>query len=178
MRKKIFVFATMIAMGLRLVSCPSYNVFIEMEQPVAEVVSFLSAADVAGSYVGTLDKVVMNGASKNPLENVTAKVTANSDGTFNLQITAFQVGKMPGSIAVDAKNIKLNADNSFRQDVDKAVIFTMLEISTSYKATGVTGKFTPTADGYTFSFALDTVGTVLGIDAVNASIHFTGKMKK
>ena len=71
----------------------------------AQSVSVQSAEDIEGSYTGSLTKVYMNG-DKSPVSPIETVVTSNGDGTYNFHIDAFKVGKMPGTITVDAKNIE------------------------------------------------------------------------
>ncbi len=77
----------------------------------AHSVSVQSAEDIEGSYTGSLTKVYMNG-DKSPVSPIETVVTSNGDGTYNFHIDAFQVGKMPGTITVDAKNIEISSANS------------------------------------------------------------------
>lgn len=89
-------------------------------------VATLSTVEVEGIYSGRLSKVYMNG-DKSPVENIETTVSENSDGTFNLHIDAFKVGKMPGTIKVDAQNVKIPTDGtSFSQNCTKAVNLTIL----------------------------------------------------
>lgn len=57
-----------------------------------------------GVYKGALTYVYMNG-DKDPYSPIEAELTVNANGTINLYVDAFQIGKMPGTITIDAKKL-------------------------------------------------------------------------
>jgi hypothetical protein len=57
-----------------------------------------------GVYKGALTYVYMNG-DKAPYSPIEAELTVNANGTINLYVDAFKIGKMPGTITIDAKKI-------------------------------------------------------------------------
>lgn len=125
------------------------------------------AESVEGNYNGSLDYVNMNGSVKDPVPNITAEVTENTDGSFNIKIPAFQVGSMPGTITINATD--LDNSGNFNKRCSKAVILTILGIKSKFDAQ-VSGNIV----GNTLSFSVTTVGaTFLGIP-FSTEVHFTG----
>lgn len=105
----------------------------------AQHVSVQSAEDIEGIYTGELSKVYMNG-DKSPVSPIETVVTSNGDGTYNFHIDAFQVGKMPGTITVDAKNIKISSANcSFTATCTNAVNLTIFGLIPANYTANVTG---------------------------------------
>ena len=128
------------------------------------------AESVEGNYNGSLDYVNMNGSVKDPVQNITAEVTENADGSFNIKIPAFQVGSMPGSITINATD--LDNSGNFNKLCSKAVTLRLLGIGFTEKSfdAQVSGSIV----GNTLSFTVTTVGaTYLGIP-FSAEVHFTG----
>ncbi|MCH3995590.1 MAG: calycin-like domain-containing protein [Prevotella sp.] len=125
------------------------------------------AESVEGNYNGSLNYVNMNGSVKDPVPNITAQVTENTDGSFNINIPAFQVGSMPGSITVNATD--LDNSGNFNKTCNDAVILTILGIKSKFDAQ-VSGSIV----GSTLNFSIITVGaTYLGIP-FSAEVHFAG----
>lgn len=108
---KKFMFIMMMLLGFVATSSRVY----------AKSASVQSAEDIEGIYTGSLTKVYMNG-DKSPVSPIETVVSSNGDGTYNFHIDAFQVGKMPGTITVDAEKIKItSANSSFTATCTKAV---------------------------------------------------------
>lgn len=106
----------------------------------AQSVSVQSAEDIEGSYTGSLTKVYMNG-DKSPVSPIETVVTSNGDGTYNFHIDAFKVGKMPGTITVDAKNIEISSANSaFAATCANAVNLKIFGFIPAYYTANVTGS--------------------------------------
>lgn len=126
---KKFMFIMMMLLG-----------FVATSSVYAQNVSVQSAEDIEGIYTGKLSKVYMNG-DKSPVSPIETVVTSNGDGTYNFHIDAFQVGKMPGTITVDAKKINIPSANcSFTATCTKAVKLTLLNIIPAKYTANVTGS--------------------------------------
>ncbi|ADV43825.1 calycin-like domain-containing protein [Bacteroides helcogenes] len=123
----------------------------------------------AGIYNGSLIRVYMNG-EKNPVSGINTIVTDNGDGTVNLLINAFQVGKMPGTITVDAKNVAVDENGHFDMPkMAKIVILRILGIPSRFNA-NLNGDFS----GNSLTFSVETVGAkYLGI-GFEAAVTFQG----
>lgn len=113
-----------------------------------------------GVYKGALTYVYMNG-EKDPYSPIEAELTVNANGTINIYVDAFQIGKMPGTITIDAKNIAVT-DGAFNQDVEKAILLKLPLTSKKEFKANVTGSQT----GTDFTF------TVTSIDATYLGIKF------
>lgn len=103
---------------------------------VAQNVTSYEAMDtksVDGDYNGDLIKVYMN-SDKDPVYGVTSKVTTNTSGTINISMDAFQIGNMPGTIAISANNLTLNGAGNFTQTCSRCVTLKILGIPTRYDA--------------------------------------------
>lgn len=121
-----------------------------------------------GVYKGALTYVYMNG-EKDPYNPIEAELTVNANGTINLYVDAFQIGKMPGTITIDAQNITVT-DGAFNQDVDKAILFKMPLVSTKKFKANVNGSQT----GDELKFTVTSIGaTYLGV-SFNAVVTFEG----
>lgn len=121
-----------------------------------------------GVYKGALTYVFMNG-EKDPYSPIEAELTVNANGTINIYVDAFQIGKMPGTITIDAKNIAVT-DGTFNQDVDKAILLKMPLVSKKEFKANVNGSQT----GNDFKFTVSSIdATYLGIK-FNAVVTFEG----
>ena len=106
----------------------------------AQSVSVQSAEEIEGIYTGKLSKVYMN-SDKPEVSPIETVVTGNGDGTYNFHIDAFQVGKMPGTITVDAKNIKIpSANSTFTATCTDAVNLKILGFIPANYTANVTGS--------------------------------------
>lgn len=121
-----------------------------------------------GVYKGALTYVYMNG-EKDPYSPIEAELTVNANGTINIYVDAFQIGKMPGTITINAQNISV-ADGAFNQDVDKAILFKMPLVKTKEFNANVNGSQT----GNDLKFTVSSIdATYLGV-AFNAIVTFEG----
>ena len=93
----------------------------------------ISGEELSSSYSGNLTRVYMN-SEKNPVSDKTSNVTQNASGTINISMDAFQIGSMPGTIAITANNIAVNADGTFSQTCNRCVTLRILGIPTRYTA--------------------------------------------
>lgn len=106
----------------------------------AQNVSVQSAENIEGNYTGSLTKVYMNG-DKSPVSPIETAVSSNGDGTYNFHIDAFQVGKMPGTITVDANDIEIPSANcSFTATCTNAVNLNIFGFIPAYYTANVTGS--------------------------------------
>ena len=123
-------------------------------------------------YDGGIDSVRMNGELKNPIKNLATSISTNTDGTINLNLPPFKVGKMPGSIAIDAKGIKVDDKGEFNAMVKKSMLFKML-FETKYD-TKIVGRIV--ADTLVYSVAtIDAKYVGVGIDT---KMQFLGIVDK
>lgn len=95
--------------------------------------SVLDVESLDGDYNGNLTKVYMN-SDKDPVYGVTSKVTTNTSGTINISMDAFQIGNMPGTIAISANNIAVSETGSFSQTCSRCVTLRVLGFPTRYDA--------------------------------------------
>lgn len=136
----------------------------------------ITVDDVVGEYKGTLDEVKMNGNKKDPVYNQTFTVSKHSDGKFNLYLPPFKVGNMPGSITIDAKEIVLNSDGTFRAtNVQDAVKLRIAIRERPYPATLVEGAFTKEGNGYRLKVGINSEGKFLVFTIFTAYVHYDGK---
>ena len=110
----------------------------------------------------------MNG-DKDPYSPIEAELTVNANGTINLYVDAFKIGKMPGTITIDAQKITVT-DGSFKQDIDKAILFKMPLISKKEFKANVDGSQTRNDLKFTVS-SID--ATYLGV-SFKAVVTFEG----
>lgn len=121
------------------------------------------SATTSTDYTGTL-AVDMNGKTSSISPFVT-KITENPDGTVNIFVPEFKVGKMPGTIKIDAKNVKSDGtENSYPQ----AVILKILGFPRTYDA-----KISATRSGNSISYSVTVDATYLGFP-FTAIVTFTG----
>lgn len=127
---KKFMFIMMMLLGFVATSSSVY----------AQNVSVQSAEDIEGIYTGKLSKVYMNG-DKSPVSPIETVVSSNGDGTYNFHIDAFQVGKMPGTITVDANDIRIpSANSTFTTTCTNAVNLKILGFIPAKYTANVTGS--------------------------------------
>lgn len=121
-----------------------------------------------GVYKGALTYVYMNG-DKDPYSPIEAELTVNANGTINLYVDAFKIGKMPGTITIDAQKITVT-DGSFKQDIDKAILFKMPLIPKKEFKANVDGSQT----GNDLKFTVSSIdATYLGV-SFKAVVTFEG----
>lgn len=90
-------------------------------------VAAMSETTSAVTVTGTLTRVYMNG-EKTAGQTVTGTVQDNGDGTINITLDEFKVGKMPGYISIVANNISVNGGSFNETFVEGAVKFASLRL--------------------------------------------------
>lgn len=124
MAKKILFLAMLFVLAMT-----NSTVVAQGFSPLATV----SSDELAGSYYGDLTRVYMN-SEKDPVENMTSTVSVNSSGTINISMDAFQIGSMPGTIAISASNISVGDNGEFSQTCSRCVTLRILGVPTRYDA--------------------------------------------
>ena len=133
---------------------------------------FASTASAQTTIYGCLDKVYIN-KDKNPVHQndvspaLNTPLTPNGDGSYQLELSEFKVGKMPAKLKVVANKVVL--DGSTVNECDNAIILSFgaglkfdATIEGSYDAS--TGKLEYTVKSVDASF--------LGVD-FDTEVHFT-----
>lgn len=160
------LFMTVALLGMAVLSS---NAFASESINMFNLESMSEVSSYDGTYYGTLTRVYMNG-EKTTGQSVTAYVEDNGDGTINLSLGSFQVGSMPGSIAVQADNITVNSDGSFNvPTADNAVILKILGITSKFDAS-IVGQL----NGNSLTFTVNTINAkYLGV-SFEAIVTFEG----
>lgn len=197
--KKILFFLTIVS--LALVSCQNENLVEEPTQVQAQkpqlpaeinIVSAVpipsdalltratsatnvNAYDVAGTYVGRLYNVNMNGNPKNDVLNIPVDITASSSNTFKFKLNEFKVGSMPGKLSVEIQSLTLNSNGTFHAaNVAGAVKLKIGVLPFSYPAKLIDGSFTPVTGGHLLRFSLDSEGSIFTITIFTAHVDYEG----
>ncbi|MEG0038598.1 MULTISPECIES: calycin-like domain-containing protein [Bacteroides] len=126
--------------------------------------------NIEGIYNGSLTRVYMNGEKK-PVPNIGTEVTANADGTINLYIAPFKIGKMPGKISIDAKNISVDSNGSFNMTVSETVILTLPIFTPALFNAQISG----TISGNRLTYSVATIDASYLLVPFTAIVEFTGK---
>jgi len=151
------------AVVLFIMAALSGNLFASESINEVNAVSAASTSTVSG----TLTRVYMNG-EKTSGQSVTGTVTDNGDGTINITLDEFKVGKMPGYISVEANNIPVTGSSFNESLVENAVKLRI--ISTSSFDASIAGTY----DGTNLVFTVSTVDAkYLGV-SFQAIVTFNG----
>ena len=102
------------------------------------VLTVSAQQNVSGDYVGKFTRVYMRGEKSLPEQNFTTTVSQNNS-LISLHIAPFKIGRMPGSIEVNANDIVLKEDGSFEQIVKKGISFNIPIILNAFYTAKVTG---------------------------------------
>lgn len=105
---------------------------------LSTVMTISAQQDIKEDYLGKFTRIYMNGEKSVPDNSVITNVL-HPNSLISLHIDPFQLGKMPGSIELDATNIKINPDGSFNQTVYNAIKLTILRKVSNFNAV-VTGN--------------------------------------
>ncbi len=115
------------------------------------VLTVSAQQNVSGDYVGKFTRVYMRGEKSLPEQNFTTTVSQNNS-LISLHIAPFRIGRMPGTIEVNANNIVLRKDGSFEQIVEKGIKLEILWKTKEYKA-----KLTGTLKNNVLTYTIESV---------------------
>ena len=132
------------------------------------VLTVSAQQNVSGDYVGKFTRVYMRGEKSLPEQNFTTTVSQNNS-LISLHRAPFRIGKMLGTIEVNANNIVLRKDGSFEQMVEKGIKLEVLWTTKEYKA-----KLTGTLKNNVLTYTIESVdATFFGI-SFTAIVGFKG----
>lgn len=130
------------------------------------------SVDFSGTYTGNLTNVKMNQKDYSDVPAVTFTLTKSSDNTYQLKSSEIgPIGKMPGTITVDAVVSVDDLGNLSANTGETAgVLKTKIGLSFNIYMTGIVGNLNQSP----LSFQLDTYALkILGFEAFDASVTFT-----
>lgn len=122
----------------------------------------------ATPYKGRLTKVYVNGEKTPPAETVISYATVR-DGYISIRMPRRKIGKMPGTVGVEAHHLRLNPNGTFDQTVTKAVKVKIMGTS-SYNAR-VSGRLS----GNTLTYTVSTIKARYMLVPIHVAVDFKGQ---
>lgn len=120
------------------------------------------------AYKGKLTRVYVDGEKTPPNETVVSYVTVQG-GYFSIRMPRRKIGKMPGSVGIEANRLMLHPNGTFDQTVSKAVKVKIVG-TTSYKAR-VSGRLS----GNSLTYTVETIKARYMLVPIRVVITFKGQ---
>lgn len=120
------------------------------------------------AYKGRLTRVYVNGEKTPPTETVVSYATVQG-GYVSIRMPRRKIGKMPGSVGIDANRLRLRPNGTFDQMVPKAVKVKIMGTS-SYNA-----RVSGCLSGTTLVYTVETVKARYMLVPIRVTVGFKGQ---
>lgn len=132
------------------------------------VLTVSAQQNVSGDYVGKFTRVYMRGEKSLPEQNFTTTVSQNNS-LISLHIAPFKIGRMPGTIEVNANDIVLRKDGSFEQIVEEGI-----KLEVFWRTKEYTAKVTGTFNNNVLIYTIESVDATFWGVSFTAIVGFKG----